>query len=118
MRRLKNPRIERETLEEQNKAGRYNPGFVLVYRHRRIYLGVGRSDLVTVFKEAAHVYVLAVNPAYGYAGLNVYVIEDKSETTSGWSEAGEVFFQNDWDLPEGFFDWRESKMLAHLIEHT
>lgn len=118
MRRLKPLRIELETEDEQTAAGRYHPGSVLVCRNRRIPISSGSSDRNVVWTTAELVLVMCYNPRVGYAGIEEFIIEKKYEREDAGFRLGDsVFIQNDWELPDGFFDWSEAKMRDHLAQY-
>lgn len=64
--------FERETLDEQREAGRWNPATVIVWRGQRYTIGAGTADDVDVFTEGGALYVLARNRGMSYAGLEVF----------------------------------------------
>lgn len=125
MKNLPRPKIEKETSEEQRKAGRYNPGLVLVYKHRRIPIKSGTSDHVKVWTKGNLVYVMSVNYRHGYAGL------EEHELTTGfqdWPDDGrrrktkdheltsEVFIQHqsEFEGVEDFFDLSDRQQFNYL----
>ncbi len=67
---------ERETLDEQREAGRYNPALVLRYwlagSEYRHAIGAGTSDALDVFTEAGRVYVVSTNAGLSYVGLEAF----------------------------------------------
>lgn len=89
--------VEEETYEEQSRAGRYNPGLVLLYRDKRkiqrVPIGAGTSDDIYVYREGDDIYVLTVNDRLGYVGLDIFS-GDPAE------KAGEMFLQTDYEIEE------------------
>jgi hypothetical protein len=90
MKRVKNFSIKKESFEEMNNAGRYNPCITITFRDRTGLhthnLSSGYEDNICVYREAGLTCVLSKNERLGYIGLQVF---------DGDNPAGHVFFQGD-----------------------
>lgn len=95
MKTKSNYTIEKETLEEQLTAKRYNPAFVLVFKNKsgkhRVTLDSGGFDDIEVFREKNFVYVLSINQRMYYVGMQVF---------EGSEEKGNIFLQDSQDIHE------------------
>ena len=90
MKRVKNFSITKESFEEMNNSGRFNPCLKITFRDRlgqhTHYLFSGYEDNICMYREAGLTYVLSTNERIGYVGLQVF---------DGENPAGDVFFQGD-----------------------
>ena len=81
MNRMDNYVLEKETLKEQQKAGRYHPSTVIIFRKGkkkyRHVLGCGTSDYLKVFRDGYLVIVLTWNVGLDYCGVDVFENEEK-----------------------------------------
>jgi len=88
MRTVNNFQIGKESLEDQCKAGRWNPALEITFRDRhgqhRHKLGAGYSDDIHVFREHGLTFIVGTNSRLGYVSLEVYEGKDK---------LGEVFLE-------------------------
>jgi hypothetical protein len=73
--------IERETLEEQNAAGRYNPALVVVWKGNRHTLGAGTTDTLDLFEEHGRLVVLSGNRPLGYIAAEIHEAGEKVAET-------------------------------------
>jgi hypothetical protein len=76
--------IERETLEEQNAAGRYHPAQVVIWKGHRHTLGAGSADDLDLFEEGGRLIVTACNQYLGYTGAQIF--EDGAEVAETFVE--------------------------------
>jgi hypothetical protein len=128
MKRIRNPKLEPETLEEQSKAGRYNPATVLRYKGWRIPLKGGTRDSSVFWVDGRHVFALTYNDGLTYAGLVHYELSEDyhyaghdfitgkyrpAHTEKKVEECAECFINGD-DLPTDFFDLSDLVKLKHL----
>jgi len=90
MKRVKNFSISKESFEEMNNAGRFNPCIRIIFRDRTGLhthnLFSGYVDNIFVYRESGLTYVLSTNERIGYVGLQVF---------DGANPAGDVFLQGD-----------------------
>jgi len=63
---------ERETIEEQSAAGRWNPATVVIWRGMRHTIGAGTACGVDLFEEGGALVVLSRNSALDHAGLEIF----------------------------------------------
>jgi len=88
MRRISNFTIDKETIEDMIKAGRYNQCLEITYRDRSgkytHKLSAGESDVLDVYREAKATYILSTNSRFGYVGL---------EEFEGGEKISSIFFQ-------------------------
>lgn len=86
---------ERETIAEQNAAGRYHPADVITWRGHRHAIGAGSSDDVDLFEEGGALFVLARNRSLDYCGLQVF---------EGGEEVAGTFLQGPGDPNAGYMN--------------
>lgn len=88
MRRIYSYQIQDESLEDTNKAGRWNPCQEITFRDRKGVhthkLSAGRHDELYIYREGTETYVLSHNFGLGYWGLQVF---------DGHDEAGDLFIE-------------------------
>jgi len=88
-------KLEKETWEEQQEAGRYNPGLVVLFRDRRgkhrVPISAGYSDDVEGFRSGDETYILSMNQGLNYVGLEVF---------RGSESMGDIFVDRDYDIDE------------------
>jgi len=94
MRRVKY-NIEKESIDEQIRAGKFNPCLKLTFwdkagTHTHI-VGAGYSDTIDVYREGQETFVLTRNFGLGYIGLEIF---------DGQILVGEMFIQNDSEVEE------------------
>ena len=110
-------KLEKETWEEQQEAGRHNPGLVVLFRDRkgkhRVPISAGYSDDVEGFRSGEETYILSMNRGLNYVGLQVF---------QGSDEIGDMFVDRDYDIEEMFgprgldtADYNIAKILANYI---
>jgi hypothetical protein len=94
MRRV-NYQIEKETIDSQVKAGRFNPALELTFRDKTgthtHTIGAGHSDTLDVYRDGKETFVLVRNFGMGYVGL---------EGFKGDEKIGNVFLQSDYEVKE------------------
>lgn len=99
MRTITNWRVRSEPYAWQRQAGRYNPGRQLIIKekgYRRIVpIGAGSSDDVEVFRDGDLYYVVSMNAAYDYAGLETFPADPLAHQAGG-----EIFLQADHEIRE------------------
>ena len=88
MKRVKSFQIQKESVEDAVRAGRFHPSLEIGFRdgtgkhtHK---IGAGYSDDLHVFREDGVTYVLARNNAFPYLGVEAFAGEDK---------VGDIFLQ-------------------------
>lgn len=88
MRRVQNYRINRESIEDMIKWGRFNPSFEITFRDKaeehKHKLSAGYSDTLDIFQEGPEIYVLSTNARFGYVGLEVF---------EGAEKIGDIFLE-------------------------
>ena len=74
--------IGKESMEDQFKYRRFNPGLEItftddkgIHKHK---IASGYSDEITVFQDNGTTLVLSFNPRLGYAGLEAFQGDQKS----------------------------------------
>jgi len=76
MRRINNYSIEKESIEEMVKAGRFNPCLEISFWDRTgshtHKLSAGYDDVLDVYREGLQTYVLSHNHSLGYVGLEIF----------------------------------------------
>ncbi len=87
--------IERESIEEQLAAGRYNPALVVTFRGHRCTLGAGTTDTLHLFEEGGTLFALSGNDPLGYMGLQAFCDGE---------EIGDTFAQDHDEHTRGLFD--------------
>ena len=89
MRRVPRYTISKESYNDMNKAGRYNPCLEITFRDKHgkhtHKLQAGYEDYINVFRENGETFVLSQNHRLGYVGLELFQRDRK---------AGTLFFQN------------------------
>lgn len=108
------PTIELESYEEQQKAGRYNPATVAVYDRKRFTLASGDSDLVTFYRYADLLLVLAENGRFDYIGLGAYSMADGSKIASVFVQDLDNFSQSA-RLPRCIMDYNSGATKARIL---
>ncbi|VBB44995.1 conserved hypothetical protein [uncultured Desulfatiglans sp.] len=82
--------LQKESFKDMAAAGRLSPCLEITFRDRRgkhIHkIGAGYSDDIAAFRENGATYILSLNPALGYAGLEAFEGDEKT---------GDVFLQGD-----------------------
>jgi hypothetical protein len=82
MRRIHRFSINKESIEDMIKAGRFNPCLEITFRdrsgHHTHKLSAGYSDDIHVYREGSETYVLSTNSRLGYVGLEVFEGADKA----------------------------------------
>ena len=82
MKRVKRFRIQKEPVEDAVRAGRFHPSLEIVFRDRSgkhtHKIGAGYSDEIHVFREDGVTYVLALNSALPYVGIEAFEGKDKT----------------------------------------
>lgn len=69
------------------------------YANKKVELGSGLSDDISVFREGDEFVVLSTNRSLEYAGVYIIVIYDNSLVIDA-----EIFAQNTSEFQEDFFD--------------
>ena len=76
MRRIINFRINKESIDDMIKAGRFNPCLEITFRDRSgkhtHKLSAGYSDDIDVYRDDLETYVLSSNPRLDYVGLEIF----------------------------------------------
>jgi hypothetical protein len=67
------PAIRRMSFEEAYQAGLQNRGLILEHQGKSYQLHAGLSDKIHVFEQSIYLYVLTINNALGYIGLDAYL---------------------------------------------
>lgn len=131
LKRISRPKLEKESYEEQFKAGRYNAATVLIYKGWRMSLKCGTRDSNVFWVEGSFVFVLTDNSRYHYAGLSRYELEEcyvdsdtdymtgklrRGHNQKTVCECGDCFIKGD-ELPDEFFDWGDIKKFNYLAEY-
>ena len=88
MRKIKNYRINKESIEDMSQANRFNPCLQITFRDRSGQhthkLSAGYDDDLDVYREGPETYILTTNSRLGYIGLEVFEGADKT---------GEIFVE-------------------------
>jgi len=88
MRRISNFTIDKETIEDMIKAGRYNQCLEITFQDRTgkytHKLSAGGSDVLDVYREGLETYVLSSHCGMGYIGLEIF---------EGSERIGELFIE-------------------------
>jgi len=88
MRKIKNYRINKESIEDMSQANRFNPCLQITFRDRSGQhthkLSAGYDDDLDLYREGPETYVLTTNSRMGYIGLEVFEGADKT---------GEIFVE-------------------------
>ena len=88
MRKVNNYTIQKESFENMNNAGRWNPCLEITFRDRTgnhtHKLGAGHQDDIHVYREYGITFILTTNPYLGYVGLEVF---------EGSEQAGDLFLE-------------------------
>ena len=75
MRKVDNFQIQKESYEDQRKAGRWNPALEITFSDRTGLhthkLSAGYQDNIHVYRDGEHTYVLTKNEYLGYIALEV-----------------------------------------------
>jgi hypothetical protein len=104
--------IERESIEDQLTAHRFNPCLELTLRERSgehtYKISAGYADHISVYREDGLIHVLSHNPHLDYVGLEVF--QDGELVT-------DIFLQGD-DIPYIFGDRDRSpcEMVKRLMD--
>lgn len=76
MRRIHNYSIDKESIEDMVKAGRFNPCLEIYFWDRtgsHIHkLSAGYDDVLDVYREGLQTYVLSHNHSLEYIGLEIF----------------------------------------------
>lgn len=67
------PKVRMMTIEEVRQAGFHSRGLVLEHQGNPYKLNAGFSDQIHVFTKSIGLYVLTINKALGYIGLDAYM---------------------------------------------
>ena len=89
MRRIYNFKIKKESFEDMNKAGRWNPSLEITFTDRTgehtHKIGAGHSDVIDVYRFGSETYLLSHHTGFGYYGLEVF---------NGADKIGELFLES------------------------
>jgi len=89
MRRIHNYKIRKESFEDMQSAGRWNPSLEITFRDKAgehaHKIGAGHSDTLDVYREGSATYILSHNHGLGYFGLEVF---------NGSEKAGDMFIES------------------------
>ena len=81
MRTVKNFSISKESIEDQTKAGRWNPCLEISFRDKQgrhtHKIGTGYSDDIHVFRESGATFIVGKNSRVGYVSLEIYEGDEK-----------------------------------------
>ena len=100
MQETTNYTIAKESMEDQFKYCRFNPGLEItftddkgIHKHK---IASGYSDEISVFQDNGTTLVLSFNPRLGYAGLEAFQGEQKiNEVFLVGSEMAAAFGEDD-----------------------
>jgi len=88
MRKVNNYTIQKESFEDMNNAGRWNPCLEITFRDKAgIHthkLSAGYQDDIHIYREHGITFILTSNPYLGYVGLEVF---------NGNKQAGDLFLE-------------------------
>ena len=88
MRKIKNYRINKESIEDMIQAKRFSPCLEITFRDRSGQhthkLSAGYDDDLDVYREGPETYILTTNSRFGYIRLEVFEGADKT---------GEIFVE-------------------------
>ncbi len=90
MRKVTNYQVQKESFEDMNDAGRFNPSLEITFRDKTGVhthkISAGHSDDIDVYRESGETYVLSRNFGLGYVGLEIF---------TGTDSTGDMFLQGD-----------------------
>ena len=93
MKTIHNYKITHEGIENQIKAGRYNPSRVIIYKNHSFLIGAGNADDISVFQEGDDLLILSINYRLEYIGLEIFNLKS-------FAQYGEMFLQSNYEIDE------------------
>jgi len=98
MRTIHNYTLRQESIDNQHKAGRYNPATEIHYRWAKgkvVYtLSCGNDDDLHIAREGKFLFVLTVNYRLPYCGIEVFSLVDNDNCPAS------VFLQGSEQIQE------------------